>query len=274
MQLRQEPTWWGDHEQWYASYASFGYYQQQSFVGRERAQRALTAALFVEQEYEGPARIMERDGVTTRSIFNIQHISPDLVNLLVTSELVALAEKILGSQVYIHQFHINYKKAFVGGGFFWHSDYTYWHWEDGMPEPRCVSMVVPLCHLSYHNSPLYVSSGSHLFYDHDVYFRGDDVEHEEEIRHDEFDAGAVTEDMKQYLRDQADTHVFIGSPGDLFVMDANLLHMSEPNYSPFDRPCAFICLNSIDNKLGTPFSGNAPRPEYLSSRTYEPLASA
>ena len=62
-----------------------------------------------------------------------------------------------------------------------------------------------------------------------------------------------------------------GKPGDLVYFDTNLLHTSGPNLSPWDRPVAFLALNSIDNKLQDPVGGKSARPNWVASRDYTRL---
>lgn len=219
------------------------------------------------KEFDGT--ILESNGKSVRSVFNVQQNCPELVKLLYTKKIYDYARLILGSDVYIHQFHINYKSAFYGGGFFWHSDYTFWHWDDGMPSPRALSFVIPLDKVGYLNSPTYISPGSHMYYGHSHYFRDQEnsVESsaEEDIKHDEHDLGSATDQQLRSIGKFGMTPL-VGQEGDVFIMDANMLHMSMPNYGFQDRPVAFLCLNSVDNLLEEPYSGRARRPEYLTTR--------
>ena len=112
-----------------------------------------------------------------------------------------------------------------------------------------------------------------MYYGHSEFYRPDEQDPDDEIKHDENDQGGITQDQREMMEtDQrygGSMHVILGNPGDLCMMDANLLHMSMPNWSPFDRTCAFICLNSVENKLQEPRCGRAPRPSYITNRDNE-----
>ena len=255
------------------TYAENGYYQEMAFYRNDEVYSAYIEALSFRENFMGDGIIYERDNKTVRSIFGVQDTNHRLVDLLCTDKLIELAMKVLGSEVYIHQFHINYKQAWIGGGYDWHSDYTYWHWEDGMVHPRCVSMVIPLEEMRYENGALYVHGGSHLYYGHSEFYRHGDLDPDDEIKHDEEDDGGITQDQREIMASDSryggPMHVILGNRGDLCMMDANLLHMSAPNWSPWDRTCAFLCLNSVDNALEDPRCGRPPRPHYITNRDSE-----
>ncbi len=274
---RNSPTYWSETpDPRFQSFSRLGYYQEMAFFRRTDIEQVRIEALTMRENYTGDGIIYENDGHTVRSIFGIHDSNHRIVDFLCTDKLIRAAMEILGSDVYIHQLHINYKQAYTGGGYFWHSDYTYWHWEDGMPAPRCLSFVIPLDTMIYENGPLYVHGGSHQYYGYDQFYRGEAGDADVEIKHDENDAGCATPDQLEMLASDdsqygGPMHVILGSPGDVCIMDANLLHMSGPNWSPFDRACAFLCLNSVENDLGTPKSGRGPRPQYITNRTVKPL---
>lgn len=272
---RKRPTVWAENHHLH-QYEKMGVHAARMLVEEATISRARTEALVMRDNYRGDGIIYEQDGTTVRSLFGVHEFNHMLEDLLVTEELVELAMSALDSDVYVHQLHINYKQAFVGGGYFWHSDYTYWRWEDGMPNPRCVTMVIPLDFMDYTNGPLFVHAGSHMYYGHSEYYRSATPNPDSEIRHDEYDAGCATEDQLEMLTDDETKHrgllnACVGGPGDVFMLDANLLHMSGPNWGPVDRACAFVCLNSVENQLRDPYSGRKPRPQYITNRNVKPL---
>ncbi len=270
---RTEPVYWNERQDpRFHTFHQNGYYQSMAFLPKYDMEAIYREALIMREDYRGDGVIFEDDGETVRSIFGIHDINHRIEDLLLTDSLIGAAMTILGSDVYVYQLHINYKQAYTGGGYFWHSDYTYWHWEDGLPAPRCLSFVVPLEDMRYENGPLYVHGGSHLYYGHNEFYRGDATDTDAEIKHDHKDPGCATPDQLEMLANDQGSyggpmHVIQGGPGDVTIMDANLLHMSVPNWSPYDRACAFICLNSVDNIPSmNPPSGRGPRPQYITNR--------
>ena len=68
------------------------------------------------------------------------------------------------------------------------------------------------------------------------------------------------------LRAAYDAQLMTGAPGDVLIMDANVVHASARNDSEIDRRALFLILNSIENQLVRPFGGQPPRPESITSR--------
>ena len=56
--------------------------------------------------------------------------------------LVGPVEQVFGEKLYMHQFKINAKSAFLGDVWYWHQDYGTWTRDDGMPEPRAMNIAV------------------------------------------------------------------------------------------------------------------------------------
>ena len=122
---RQSPTVWRNSQTGWRNfnthaqqhYARSGYYEEMNFFRAEDVHMARIEALTFRENYMGEGIIYERDGKTVRSIFGIQDSNHRLVDILCTDALIALAMTVLDSEVYIHQFHVNYKQAWVGGGY-------------------------------------------------------------------------------------------------------------------------------------------------------------
>src|SRR5262245_55822250 len=115
----------------------------------------------VELSIAGPRAVMERDGKTVRAIHG-SHATNHIFNRLSQHpRLVSPAEQVLGSRVYVHQFKINVKAAFVGDIWKWHQDFIFWLKQDGMREPRAINAMVFLDDVTEFNGPLYVVPRSH-----------------------------------------------------------------------------------------------------------------
>src|SRR5690606_11217608 len=99
-----------------------------------------------------------------RSIFNIHALDAHFNNLVRHERLLSIARFILNDEVYIHQSRLNFKPAFYGKEFYWHSDFETWHMEDGMPRMRALSMSITLTHNVEQNGPLLLIPGSHKTY--------------------------------------------------------------------------------------------------------------
>ncbi len=226
------------------------------------------------KEGEHLSIIRERNSKAVRSVFDAHNLNPTISQQVVKNDLLLdIAEQILGNGVYVHQCHVNYKRP-GGGEFFWHSDFTFWYWEDGMREPRAISIFIFLDPSRTETGPLCVVPGSHHYITHPEWYRSVD-DHKEAVRHDfQSDAranGLVDFDTLQRLSQHRTIETIWGNPGDIFIMDGNLVHASGPNFGLDERRVLLLILNSMDNKIGVPHSGGQPRPNYISSRTFEPI---
>jgi ectoine hydroxylase len=256
-------------------YHKLGYNKKKAFFDTQQIDSIKRDALQLRESLrhsEDPGLVYEKDKITIRSIYGLHILGPDFLNTLLTPELVAMAENILGPDVYIHQARVHFKPAHLGQGYNWHSDFTIWRWEDGMMEPRCVNFMIPLDEMRPENGPLQVVPGSHL--KDDVIVWESEV-HDGENTYREYSRSSrgrcrvTTDQMKIIESSPIDT--IISNPGELFYFDANILHMSEINTSPWDRMVIFIAINSMHNKLENAPNGKKPRSKYVSNRNYKQL---
>jgi len=188
--------------------------------------------------------------------------------------LVKPAMQILGTQVYIYQFKINAKVAFFGDVWEWHQDYIFWQREDGVPQPRLVTISVFLDEVHEFNGPLLFIPGSHR----EGVLAPPRVGGVPEGYENSPDWIAnLTADLKysigketlSRLIDNAGIVAPKGPAGSVLFFHPNLVHGSAPNMSPSDRKIALVTYNSV---------GNIPhelrRPDFLVSRDFTPVVPA
>jgi ectoine hydroxylase len=280
MQERTSPVVWGNRADdplfsWMSSYERDGYAVKRGLFTPDEINSALDSANdLLSQSHD--STVLENDGRTVRSIFNVHKLSPYVMNNLVRNPTILdTAKSILGSDVYVHQCHINYKNPHAGGEFFWHSDYTFWYWEDGMRAPRALSVFVFLDPQRIETGPLMVVPGSHMSFMHTSWTRKP-AEAKMAVRHNKDDDavanGLIDLAMLRQLTEHSRIETIIGEPGDVMFMDANLAHASGPNMGVQDRRVLLIIFNSVENCIGEPMSGGPPRPEYISSRDFTPIS--
>lgn len=63
-----------------------------------------------------------------------------------------------------------------------------------------------------------------------------------------------------------------GNADTLMMHECNILHGSPDNLSDDPRSILMFVYNSCENLPKAPFSGQSPRPHYLSNRDHKPLA--
>ncbi len=215
-----------------------------------------------------PGVIAEPASDVVRSVFRI-HRTHDLFRAVCKDpRIVNVVRQLLGSDVYVHQSRINYKPAFNGKEFFWHSDFETWHIEDGMPRPRAVSVSLNLTDNNEFNGPLMVVPGSHRTYVRCVGETPED-HYQQSLRRQEY--GVPAAEALRGLVDRGGITAPKGGPGSALFFECNLMHGSTGNLSPYPRTNLFLVYNSVENAVVAPFGGLRPRPEFLSEREVIPV---
>ncbi|CAM3550754.1 ectoine hydroxylase [Hydrogenibacillus schlegelii] len=229
-----------------------------------RAFREELRRLFEERAHDpSPEVVREPESDVVRSIFRVHRTSEVFRRLADDPRLRDVARQILGSDVYIHQSRINYKKGFHGQEFFWHSDFETWHVEDGMPRMRALSVSVALEDNFPFNGPLLLMPGSHRVF---VACPGRTPErhYERSLRRQEY--GVPDEESLARLAERYGIEAAVGPAGSVLFFDSNVMHGSNGNITPYPRSNVFFVYNSVENRLVAPFSGQEPRPAYLAER--------
>jgi ectoine hydroxylase len=198
-----------------------------------------------------------------RSLFRLHKESAAIDRLATDPRLCAAARQILDDDLYIHQSRVNFKPAFEGEPFAWHSDFETWHVEDGMPRMRAVSASLLLTANTEHNAPLLVVPGSHLRY---VRCVGETPpEHyRQSLRVQK--VGVPDREALSQLAEQGGVASCTGPAGTLVLFDCNLMHGSNGNITPLPRHNIFLVYNSMKNRLVEPFGNQPPRPAFLGER--------
>jgi ectoine hydroxylase len=203
--------------------------------------------------------IYEADDITIRSVFSPHTLSYCINQFAKNNPIVPVAKTLLSDNIYIHQCHLNYKRAGSGGEYAWHSDYTFWKYDDNMHNMNAISCMFLLDDMTLENGPLEVLSGSQNLL---VEKKPTDSY---QIKHDAGETnGMISEDMVSLTGLQR--HTIEGKAGDVFVMHSNLWHTSGPNISSKDRRILIICYNDLNNK-----TSNHTRPEFITCRDFTPL---
>ena len=224
-------------------------------------------ALFAE---DTPARVLEKGTGTVRSVYGSHRRSPVFARLVRDPRLLEPARRVLEDEVYVHQFKVNAKRAFRGEVWEWHQDFIFWRNEDGMPEPRVLTASVFLDEVNEFNGPLLFVPGSHRGGVIEPRGRRDGASMEPSWRADVSAALSYTveQDTLAELVARGGMAGPGGPAGSVLLFDANVVHGSAPNMSPFDRAIALVTYNAVSN---APAPRPDPRPEFLCSRDTAPL---
>ncbi len=207
--------------------------------------------------------ITEPGSRDVRSIFSVHTLSPLFNKLASDVRLAGLAHYLLNDEIYIHQSRANYKPGFTGKAFYWHSDFETWHVEDGMPRMRAVSMSITLTDNYDWNGPLMLIPGSHKRY---VVCEGETPENhfKQSLKKQEY--GVPSNDALNTLVGEGAIVSASCRAGSVIVFDCNTMHGSNSNITPAPRSNIFFVYNAMSNRVTSPFSGQAPRPEFICTR--------
>jgi ectoine hydroxylase len=210
--------------------------------------------------------VIEDDQV--RTIFGVHGLSPLIAELVRDPRVLDRARQILGSEVYVHQSRATYLAAFEGRGHYWHSDFETWHAEDGMPVPRAVSMSIALTDHHPFNGGLMMMPGSHRMF---VPCSGGTPPEHYRTPLADHEIGVPSTEHLTSLASAYGIEQFTAPAGSALMFDANLMHGSGNNITPFPRSHIYLVFNSVDNTPAKPFSGGPPRPAHVAARDYTPL---
>ncbi|NVJ50524.1 MAG: phytanoyl-CoA dioxygenase family protein [Gammaproteobacteria bacterium] len=218
------------------------------------------------------ALVHEQDQHTVRSINGPHFVSQTMNQLMRTPKILEPTKQLLDGDVYLHQYKINTKRAFDGDVWEWHSDYWFWHKEDGMPEPEALTAVIFLDDVNEFNGPMCLIPKSQN------YRLSDELHSRPYGAQDGGENWQITtaKELKyklsrEFLAQMINTYGIKsaqGKKGSVLFFHSNLLHSSSYNSSPWDRRGIFISYNRVSNCL---LEMPSPRPEFLASRNFTPL---
>ena len=220
----------------------------------ERVSRIEAQGIFREGD-DGQAKSMfrlhEPDGPTYSPVFRIASRTP---------RCLRVAQQVLGDEaLYMHHLKVNMKASFQGTAWAWHQDFGAWHL-DGIAEPEMATMMVMLHDASEIGGCLYFLPGSQQAQRVEPYFDTSTT----------YKLWAVgPERMRELMERYPDAVAITGKAGSAAIFHCNLLHASGHNLSPRDRWQAYFCFNRCANR---PTEVENPRPDYVRSRNWEPMA--
>jgi ectoine hydroxylase len=211
---------------------------------------------------------LEADGKTPRAFHGGYEQNVALNNLTRLDAVLRPVQQILRDDVYVYQFKVNLKAAFVGDIWPWHQDYSFWSKEDQMPAPRAVTVGIFLDDVTEFNGPIYFIRASHRSGCHDIVQRQSDKPADDNwLRHVGASLSYQTDPRK--VTHFASLYGMLapkGRRGTILFFDCNVIHASPPNISPIQRRIIFITYNSVHN-----VPVNARRPAFLVNRNVSPL---
>lgn len=225
----------------------------------------VAAALPEAVERDSPARILERDGATVRSVYGLHQTLPAIAGLTRLPALLGAVRQLVGDEVYVHQSKVNIKAPFAGDQWEWHQDYVYWLQGDGIQRPDLVNVAVFLDEVTEFNGPLTFVPGSHR----DGLLAGANADGMP-LGYEDAPAwvATLTAEERFQVRPEIIEELARGkglvSPkgpaGAVLMFHPNILHSSAANISPFRRAMLMFVYNGVTN---APVPVPEPRPDFL-----------
>lgn len=209
--------------------------------------------------------VFETDGVTVRAFHGFGDAQSPLHRLCASPRLLGLAEELLGGSVYVYQFKVNYKAAFNGDVWPWHSDFPFWNLEDGMPLARAITFGLLLDDVGEFNAPLCVIPKSHHVEDQEI--ESNDGEGWQSHVAAKLKYAVPNRVVERLVRLHGITPLK-GAAGSVVVFHSRTIHASSTNLSPFPRKIIFITYNRVDN---APSFSKYRRPDFLVNKDSSPL---
>ena len=227
-----------------------------------------------------PARVLEKDGHTVRSVYGCHTETEVFSRLVRDSRVLEPAEDLIGSQLYVYQSKVNVKAAFSGDVWQWHQDYIFWREGDGMARPDAITVAIFLDDVTELNGPIFLVPGSHRGGVIEPFARGGDPNNDA-LKLDAYsNSPAWISNLTATLKYTIDQQVLAelisrngtvapkGPAGSVLFFHSNLVHGSGTNISPRNRVLTLITYNSVKN---VPHFPENRRPEFLASSDARPL---
>ncbi|MFS4467933.1 phytanoyl-CoA dioxygenase family protein [Maribacter sp. 2210JD10-5] len=217
---------------------------------------------------EEPNVITEENG-SIRSIFAPERQVAVFKDLINDARLLKSSEQLIGDDLYLYQYKLNLKEAFVGKYWEWHQDFPYWHFDDGIDKPDMISVMLLLDDVSSYQGPLLLIPNSQK--------NGIAQFHPKEHLKNGKDSllSSLTSDLKytvhnNLVAEQAKANgivPFEGKAGSVLFFHPNVYHASNMNVSPFERSTAILTYNSMSNAPAK----KSNRPDYICYKEVEKL---
>jgi len=245
-----------------ADYAAHGWSGLPARLGPDRVAE-LRAAIERISAQDRPEVVHEAGSSVVRAVHGCHRHDDGCARLVRHPALVDAAEALLGTPAYVYQFKVNLKQPRLGAAWPWHRDYPFWRTEDGMPEPRALTIALLLDDVDSTNGPLTVIPGTHLL---DVPERVGAGEADWRSHVSADLPHRVDGAVARHLAEAHGTVELTGPAGTLFAFHPNLVHSSAENRSDRGRALLLITYNSVTNAPRSP-----TRPDFLVDRDTTPV---
>jgi ectoine hydroxylase len=238
-----------------AAYRNEGFVVVDSVFAAEEI-KILIEALEQDCLTPGEHLVTEASDDEVRAVYASHTRRREYATLIRLPRLLAPVRQLLDQEVYLYQFKINSKPAFVGSQWAWHQDFAAWRIADNLPAPRLVNVALFLDDVTEFNGPIIFVPGSHA---HGL-IRRDRATHDASAQHlDPEDISLSPPQLAHLVRSRGMVSPK-GPAGSVVFFDPEIVHGSAPNMSPFPRRVAIATYNDVTNP---PQPLGEPRPAHV-----------
>jgi len=201
--------------------------------------------------------VLEKDGKTPRSIFNMHAFNDTYARLVRHPKIVGPVHSLIGGPNYVFQMVVNFKAPFSGDQWPWHQDYPTYHHDDGMPRPAVVNCLIFMEEVGAYNGPLMMIPESHK-----ETFPLPPID----TKKTSYPARWTQTEYVEKVAREKGIVAPQGPAGSVIFMHTNTLHASGPNMSPWGRTLMSLTVNSLNNQ-----TRGSRRPDYIVPADRTPL---
>ncbi|WP_425639053.1 phytanoyl-CoA dioxygenase family protein [Algoriphagus yeomjeoni] len=232
-----------------------GFLHLASWLEGEKLEQVIQAIEKIEQ-MDGPEFFREKTSKKIRTVFAPEKFDSSILDLIKNSPLPQEIKQLLKSDFYLFQSKLNTKACLESGVWSWHQDFKFWR-EDGMLEPKALTVAIMLTDVDVANGPILAIPSSQQEGEVNSYLNNPDGVHDENLKY------MISQSTLASMVDKYSPIIpFTGKAGDVHIFHCNLLHSSYQNMGVVDRKLLMFTFNPIENIQEV----SDPRPEYMVKR--------
>ena len=211
---------------------------------------------------DSPEVYRQKGSQAIRTVFAPEKFSKIFESVYQYDRLVNSVKQLLNDEVYLFQSKLNTKVALARGIWDWHQDFTFWK-DDGMPEPKALTVAIYLNDVTEFNGPMIVIPGSHRLGTASCEMKNPDGVHDENLKY------VISQNTIKQIAEQCGGMVSTkGKKGSVLFFDCNILHASAQNLHYENRDILMLTYNSVSNKTN---KVENPRADFMVKRDFSPV---
>lgn len=231
---------------------------------KEQEIEVLSNELSVLFSQDSPQVFRQKGNNAIRTVFSPETFSELYDRTYKLNILVESVKQLLKDDVYLFQYKFNTKIALKQGSWDWHQDFTFWK-DDGMPEPKAITVAIYLNDVTEFSGGMVVIPGSHKLGTVQCTMENPDGVHDENLKY------VISKETLEGVMQKCDNMVSTkAKKGSVLFFHSNLLHASSQNLYYKNRDILMITYNSVSNRTRVI---NNPREDFMVKKDFSPIKS-